>query len=139
MALAVALIAAGLAQSHFTYTPNASICFKTIEQVASLSTAEEAPRALRRSFSPRHGRRILRPAVLHADAIRFAQPESDPGARRATPTPHLILSFPSSPLPLFALPRKGPLYPDSLLTTLNTTTLDEPRTGARSRSESKEI
>jgi hypothetical protein len=64
----------------FSNAIDASIRFEAIEQVAPLSTAEEAPRAVRRSISPRHGRRVLRSASFHTNAIRSAQPESYPSA-----------------------------------------------------------
>ena len=48
---------------------DASIRFKAIEQVTSLSAAEETSRAVRRSFPSRHGRRVFRSADFYANAI----------------------------------------------------------------------
>jgi hypothetical protein len=69
------------------FTPNASISFKAIEQIATPSAAEETPRAVWGSIPSRHGRCIFWIAGVHTNAIRFAQPEGYAGSVPPPPLP----------------------------------------------------
>lgn len=71
---------------------NANICVQAIEQVPSLLTAEKISCTIWRPISPRYGRRVVRPAELHANTIRPAQSEDHPGA--AFSPPHTFFTPP---------------------------------------------
>lgn len=96
--------------------PNANIFFKAVAQIASPQAAEATPRAVRGSVPSRHGRRIVRTAGVHANAIRLAQPEGHSGSDHRASLDNdsfcLFITFPVS---------------------------DEPRTGAWAGSKSKEV
>ena len=72
-------------------TPDASISLKTFEQIAPLSAAKETSRVVWRSISSRHGRCILPFASVHANALRSAQPEGNPGTDGAS-SPNSLFS-----------------------------------------------
>jgi hypothetical protein len=101
-------------------TPDASISLKANKQIASLSAAKTTPSAVWRSLPSRHGRCILRPTIVHANALRSAQPEGHPGTHAPSPLSPLFFSLPCVQIIPLVIS-------------------DEPRTGAWARSQSKEV
>ena len=93
-----------VAAKLYSFTPNANVSFKAIEQITSPSAAEETPRTVWGSISSRHGRCIVWIAGVHTNAIRFAQPEGYSGSYLPpSPLRYIYLCSSFTPLVLFLI------------------------------------